>query len=316
MKKVLLTHYLPVEGLGSLSTGFEIDYLHNSQNMNELDWVKLGCCEALLPTYTFKVTREVIDRAPALKIIANFGAGYDNIDIDYAREKGIWVTNSPQAVIEPTAEHAFALMLSVARRVGELDRKMRKKATIQIKTMSNLGQGLSGKRLGILGFGRIGRAVARRALAFDMEVVYCNRHPLTEEEEHSLQVSYLPRWELLQTSDVVSLHAPATPSTRHLIGEAELRSMKKNAILINTARGSLVDEQSLIRALEEGWIWGAGLDVFEQEPLISARLLSLDNVVLSPHNGTGTMEARIAMTRYAAENIRRYFAGEEVLSRV
>ncbi|MCC8188797.1 MAG: NAD(P)-binding domain-containing protein [Bacteroides sp.] len=314
MKKLLLTQTLPREGLVPVASGFDVDYLVNDQIITELDWVKLGCCEALLPTYTFKVTRQVIDRAPALKIIANFGAGYDHIDVAYARKKGIWVTNSPEAVVEPTAEHTFALMMAVARRIGEMDRKMRSQGSVHICTMGNLGQSLSGKRLGILGLGRIGRAVARRALAFGMKVVYRNRHRISREEEERLHVHYLSQEELLHTADVISLHVPSSTSTHHLIGEAQLRMMKKEAIFINTARGALVDEEALIRALTEGWIWGAGLDVFEHEPQVPSQLLSLDNVVLSPHNGTGTMEARIAMTHYAAENIRRYFAGEEVLS--
>lgn len=316
MIKVLVTHYLPAEGFRNIPPNYQLIIPDKGMINKEIcdNWMEE--CDAILPTYAFKVAQEIMDRAKNLKIIANFGAGYDNINLFYAKEKGILVTNSPDPVVEPTAELALALMLNVARRITECDRKMRSKEGIIINVMRNLGVGLYGKTLGIVGMGNIGRALARRAYACGMQIIYHNRKPLDSRTEEFYAAKWVSMEKLLAISDFVSLHAPATPDTYHLISVAELGQMKPSAILINTARGSLVNELALAEALKQGVILGTGLDVFERETLVFPELLNLDNVVLSPHNGTGTIEARIESTRYAMQNIINFFDGKNVLSLV
>lgn len=316
MKKILVTHYLPKEAFESIGNNYEVIIPDIGMITNDMADRYIGICDALLPTYAFKVTKEIIDRAENLKIIANFGAGYDNIDVGYAKEKSILVTNSPKAVIEPTAELAFTLLLNVARRVSECDRNLRSKEGLKIDVMQNLGIGVYGKILGIVGMGAIGQALARRAHACGMRIVYHNRKRLSREIENKYKARWVHRDELMAISDFISLHAPANSATYHMIDSPQLDLMKPTAILINTARGSLINEQALIEALRKKKIFGAGLDVFENEPHISPELLQLDNVVLSPHNGTGTIDARIESTRYALQNIINFFEGRQVLSPV
>jgi glyoxylate reductase len=261
--------------------------------------------EVLVSTFDYRVTREMIESAPCLCLITNFGVGFNNIDLDACRERGIRVTNTPQPVIEPTAELAFALMHDVARRTAEFDRKLRAGIAEPFGVMNNLSHSLYGKTLGIIGMGRIGQALARRAVASGMRVVYHNRKPLGDEVIRRLgyEVKYVSQEELLQTADFVSLNLPYTPEVKHLIGEKELKMMKRTAYLINTARGAHVCEQALVEALKKGEIAGAAMDVYEHEPQIHPELLTLDNVVLSPHTGTGTWEGRIAMCENVCDNI-------------
>lgn len=261
--------------------------------------------EVLVSTFDYRVTREMISSAPYLRLITNFGVGFNNIDLDACRERGIRVTNTPQPVIEPTAELAFALMHDVARRTAEFDRKLRLGTAEAFGVMNNLSHSLYGKTLGIIGMGRIGQALARRAVASGMSIIYHNRKPLGDEIIGQLgyEVRYVSKEELLQTADFVSLNLPYTPEVKHLIGEKELKMMKPTAYLINTARGAHVDEQALVEALQKGEIAGAAMDVYEHEPQIHPELLTLDNVVLSPHTGTGTWEGRIAMCENVCDNI-------------
>lgn len=261
--------------------------------------------EVLVSTFDYRVTREMINSAPYLRLITNFGVGFNNIDLDACRERGIRVTNTPQPVIEPTAELAFALMHDVARRTAEFDRKLRLGTAEAFGVMNNLSHSLYGKTLGIIGMGRIGQALARRAVASGMSIIYHNRKPLGDEVIRRLgyEVRYVSKEELLQTADFVSLNLPYTPEVKHLIGEKELKMMKPTAYLINTARGAHVDEQALVEALQKGEIAGAAMDVYEHEPQIHPELLTLDNVVLSPHTGTGTWEGRIAMCENVCDNI-------------
>lgn len=261
--------------------------------------------EVLVSTFDYRVTREMINSAPYLRLITNFGVGFNNIDLDACRERGIRVTNTPQPVIEPTAELAFALMHDVARRTAEFDRKLRLGTAEAFGVMNNLSHSLYGKTLGIIGMGRIGQALARRAVASGMSIIYHNRKPLGDEIIGQLgyEVRYVSKEELLQTADFVSLNLPYTPEVKHLIGEKELKMMKPTAYLINTARGAHVDEQALVEALQKGEIAGAAMDVYEHEPQIHPELLTLDNVVLSPHTGTGTWEGRIAMCENVCDNI-------------
>lgn len=263
--------------------------------------------EVLVSTFDVKVPREMIEAMPKLRLIANFGAGYNNINLEACKERSIRVTNTPQPVIEPTAELAFALMIDVARRVSEFDRMVRQ-GKAQFGVMRNLSHSLYGKTLGILGMGRIGQALARRAAASGMRIIYHNRHELTTERVNELknegvQAQYVDFQTLLQDSDFLSLNLPYTPEVHHIIGKPELGMMKRSAYLINTARGAHVNEEALVEALKSGIITGAALDVYEFEPQISAELMMLPNVVLSPHTGTGTWEGRIAMCENVTDNI-------------
>jgi glyoxylate reductase len=264
--------------------------------------------EILVSTLDYRVPREMIESMPKLKLIANFGAGYNNIDIDACRERGIRVTNTPQPVVEPTAELAFALMIDIARRVSEFDRAVRSQLSEVshfegFGVMRNLSHSLYGKTLGIIGMGRIGQALARRALASGMKILYFNRHKLPVEIEQKYEATYVDFQTLLQDSDFVSLNLPYTPDVHLIIGKPELGMMKRSAYLINTARGAHVDEAALVEALQSGIIAGAAMDVYEHEPSVSTALLSLPNVVLSPHTGTGTWEGRIAMCENVTDNI-------------
>lgn len=264
--------------------------------------------EVLVSTFDKPVTREMIMSAPHLKLITNFGVGFNNIDLEACRERGIRVTNTPQPVIEPTAELAFALMHDVARRTAEFDRKLRQGTAEAFGVMNNLSHSLYGKTLGIIGMGRIGQALARRAVASGMRIVYHNRKPIHESTLVSGflnpdTIRYVSKEELLRTADFVSLNLPYTPEVKHIIDGKALRMMKPTAYLINTARGAHVDEEALVKALKEGEIAGAAMDVYEHEPKIHPELLTLDNVVLSPHTGTGTWEGRIAMCENVCDNI-------------
>lgn len=289
--KIAFTTSLPAEGFSRLAA-------------HEL-YAPLSEAEVLVSTFDYPVTREMIASAPHLQLVTNFGVGFNNIDLDACRERGIRVTNTPQPVIEPTAELAFALMHDVARRTAEFDRKLRLGQAEPFGVMNNLSHSLYGKTLGIIGMGRIGQALARRAVASGMTVVYHNRRPLGDEVMRLLgyEASYVSQEELLRTADFVSLNLPYTPEVKHLIGANELRMMKSTAYLINTARGAHVDEQALVQALKTGEIAGAAMDVYEHEPQIHPELLTLDNVVLSPHTGTGTWEGRIAMCENVCDNI-------------
>ena len=274
-------------------------------------YADLSEAEVLVSTFDQPVPREMIMSAPHLQLVTNFGVGFNNIDLEACRERGIRVTNTPQPVIEPTAELAFALMHDVARRTAEFDRKLRQGIAEPFGVMNNLSHSLYGKTLGIIGMGRIGQALARRALASGMKVIYHNRRPITHTQSPIANsplpiadlATYVSREDLLQTADFVSLNLPYTPEVKHIIDGKALRMMKPTAYLINTARGAHVDEEALVKALKEGEIAGAAMDVYEYEPHIHPELLTLDNVVLSPHTGTGTWEGRIAMCENVCDNI-------------
>lgn len=291
--KIAFTTPLPEEGFIALS--------HHQL------YAPLKEAEVLISTFDQPVTREMIMSAQKLKLVANFGVGFNNIDLDTCRERRIRVTNTPLPVIEPTAELAFALMHDVARRTAEFDRKLRQGNAEPFGVMNNLSHSLYGKTLGIIGMGRIGQALARRAIAAGMTIIYHNRKPLEENNIPAFlreeKVRYVALNELLKTADFVSLNLPYTPEVRHLIDSRALRAMKSTAYLINTARGAHVDEQALVEALKEGEIAGVAMDVYEHEPQITPELLTLDNVVLSPHTGTGTWEGRIAMCHNVCDNI-------------
>ena len=289
--KIAFTTILPDEGFARLS-GHTL-------------YAPLEEAEVLISTFDKPVTREMILSAPHLKLVANFGVGFNNINLEACRERGIRVTNTPQPVIEPTAELAFALMHAVARRTAEFDRKLRQGTAEPFGVMNNLSHSLYGKTLGIIGMGRIGQALARRAVASGMTIIYHNRRPLGDEAMKRLgyEAKYISLEELLETADFVSLNLPYTPEVKHIIDGKALRMMKPTAYLINTARGAHVDEEALVKALKDGEIAGAAMDVYEYEPQIHPELLTLDNVVLSPHTGTGTWEGRIDMCENVCDNI-------------
>ena len=292
--KIAFTTSLPAEGFARLE--------------QHTLYAPLQEADVLVSTFDKPVTREMIMSAPNLKLVTNFGVGFNNIDLGTCRERGIRVTNTPQPVIEPTAELAFALMHDVARRTAEFDRKLRQGKAEPFGVMNNLSHSLYGKTLGIIGMGRIGQALARRAIASGMRIVYHNRRPLGDEAMKRLgyEARYVSKEELLETADFVSLNLPYTPEVRHIIDGKALRMMKPTAYLINTARGAHVDEEALVKALREGKIAGAAMDVYEHEPQIHPELLKMDNVVLSPHTGTGTWEGRIAMCENVCDNILAY----------
>jgi lactate dehydrogenase-like 2-hydroxyacid dehydrogenase len=307
---ITFTTYLPREGFrrldGAFTLVFPVGELAETQDFLRPEFQQ---AEVLVSTFDYRVSREMIELMPHLRLIANFGAGYNNIDLEACKERGVRVTNTPQPVIEPTAELAFALMIDVARRVSEFDRRVRAgQATFGV--MQNLSHSLYGKTLGILGMGHIGQALARRAKASGMSILYYNRHQLPDEIEQKYEARYVDFQTLLQDSDFLSLNLPYTPEVHHIIGKPELGMMKRTAYLINTARGAHVDEAALVEALRSGIIAGAALDVYEFEPKISEALLTLPNVVLSPHTGTGTMEGRIAMCENVCDNILAFIANQ------
>ena len=304
--RIAFTTELPKEGFRRL---VERGICDLSLPICDLPAEELREVEVLVSTFDVKVPEAMIASMPRLRLIANFGAGYNNIDLEACRARGIRVTNTPQPVIEPTAELAFALMSDVARRVSEFDRLVRT-GQAQFGVMRNLSHSLYGKTLGILGMGRIGQSLARRALASGMQIIYHNRHRLSDEIEQKLNATYVDFQTLLQDSDYLSLNLPYTPEVRHIIGKPEFGMMKRTAYLINTARGAHVHEEALIEALKSGIIAGAALDVYEHEPAISSELLSLPNIVLSPHTGTGTWEGRIAMCENVCDNILAFIEGQ------
>jgi lactate dehydrogenase-like 2-hydroxyacid dehydrogenase len=275
--------------------------------------------DGLLPTVTDKVTAEVLGVAERrARIVANFGVGFNNIDVQAAKRLGITVTNTPDVLTDDTADIAVTLLLMTARRAGEGDRHVRAGQWTGWRPTHMLGARVSGKTLGLIGFGRIAKAVARRMHhGFGMKVIYTDPYPPSADEARALGAESRPSVEaVLAEADFVSLHCPATPETRHLMNAARLGQMQRRAFLVNSARGDVVDEAALVAALKAGTIAGAGLDVFEREPQVTADLLTMENVVLLPHLGSATMETRVAMGLRALENLRLFFAGQPVRDRV
>lgn len=312
MKKILMGYDFLREGFAPLEGKFEIIYpdkqLFTKQEIIE----RVKDADVLVPNFSFQTDAEIIDAGKNLQLIANFGVGYNNIDVEYAASKGITVTNTPSAVLEPTAELCFALILATARKVAYYNHELHNGKRLDWSLFGDLGMPVYGQTLGIYGMGRIGQSIARRAVASGMKIIYHNRRPLDKEIESRYNATYVDFETLLKESDFLSLNAPASKETFHLIGEKELRAMKKTAILINTARGQLVDTQALVKALKDKDIYAAGLDVFENEPKIPEELIGLDNVVLCPHAGTKTYAARIDMEHEVAKNIINFFEKGEI----
>lgn len=309
--RVLLTHPLLPEAMNYLAEQVELELATKEMILPKSELLeRIRDKQGLLCFLTDIVDREVIDRAPLLKIIANCAVGINNIDISYARNRGILVTNTPEVLTEATADLTMALILATTRRLLEADRFCREGRFQGWKIDLLLGQELSGRTLGIIGFGRIGQAVARRAKAFNLRVIYYDPKPAFPEEERELKAEFRPLDELLQQADIISIHASLTPENYHLISKEKLKLMKKNSVLINVARGPIVEEKALAEALKNGQLWSAGLDVYENEPKIEPELLKMERVVLLPHIGSATYETRSKMCFMAVNNLLQGLRGE------
>ena len=279
----------------------------------------LASSDALLCTVTDRITADVLSAEPLkARILANFGVGFNHIDVAAAKARGLVVTNTPDVLTEDTADDAVMLMLMVARRAGEGERHVRSRAWTGWRPTHMLGTKVSGKVLGLVGMGRIARAVARRAHAgFGMRIVFHDPYPPPPELVREFGAESRGSVDdVVREADFVSLHCPATPETRHLIDARRLSLMKRGAFLINTARGDVVDEAALVAALTAGTLAGAALDVYEREPTVTPELLSMDNVVLLPHLGSATQETRVAMGMRTIENLRAFFGGQPPRDRV
>ncbi|WEV38861.1 NAD(P)-dependent oxidoreductase [Lactobacillus sp. ESL0680] len=302
MTKVLVTGKAPEQGIKKLREVFDVTYPQDKQ-FSRAEVLQM------LPEYDgvllvgLKGDRELIDAGSNLKIIATSGVGFDHVDIAYAQAKGIVVANTPQAVRLPTAEMTIVLLLAAVRRLHVYDQDLRAGNWPDLGEVQNMGMSLDGKTLGIYGMGRIGSTVGQFAQLLGMKVIYNKRHPLSTAEEQKLNVSYADFSTLIKDSDVITLHAPLTPQTKEVFNSSVFNEMKPTAYIINTARGQLINQDDLITALKNKTIAGAGLDVFAQEPEVPEALCALDNVVLTPHAGTATLEARTAIANEASENL-------------
>jgi glyoxylate reductase len=302
MRKILVAREIPEAGMELLKE-FDAAVLSEEPPPREDLLGAAEGMEGVLCTLTEQIDAEFFEVAgKSLKVVANMAVGYDNVDVEAAREHGVVVTNTPGVLDETTADTAFMLLLAAARRLGEAERLVRNGRWKAWSPKMLLGPDVWGKKLGIIGMGRIGQAVGRRARGFSMEILYHNRSANPEAEEE-LGARKVELDELLEESDFISIHTPLTEETYHLIGERELEMMKPRAVLVNTARGPVVDEGALAEALAGGIIFAAGLDVYEREPEVHPGLLELENAVLAPHIGSATYETRDKMARMAAENL-------------
>lgn len=308
--KVLVAGEIPEKGLSFLKEHFEVDLFEGEQLITKEDLIdRIKDKDALVSLLSTNIDKAVIDAAPKLQIIANYGAGFNNIEYEYAREKGIDVTNTPKASTNATADLTMALLLASARRVVEGDTLCRTTGFNGWAPLFFRGREVSGKTLGIIGLGEIGQAVARRAKGFDMNILYTgpNRH---EEREKGLEATYVSLEELLKQADFITINAAYNPSMEHLIDKEQLEIMKPTAYLINASRGPVVHEAALADALENKVIEGAALDVFEFEPEINDKLKTLDNVVITPHIGNATFEARDMMADIVTQNVYKKLNGD------
>lgn len=315
--KLLITSNIPEKIYDELDKHFEIRYHDSNVPLNKEEIIEMiKGQDALLCPLSDKIDKEVIDAGDNLKIIANYGAGFDNIDIDYAREKGVVVTNAPApASAVSTAELAFGLMLAAARRLVSGDKVTRAGEFYGWRPTFYLGSQLKGKTLGIIGLGNIGKNLAKRARAFEMKVVYYSR-TRKEDFEKDFGIEYLDKDEMIRSSDFLSLHTAYVPELHHMISKKELEMMKESAILINASRGPVVDEEALADALIENVIAGAALDVYEFEPKVNDKLMDLDNVILAPHLGNATYEARLEMGENAKDNLIAFKEGKSPKNKV
>jgi lactate dehydrogenase-like 2-hydroxyacid dehydrogenase len=308
--KIYVTRKIPQPGLDLLSKYHEIDVNLEDRVLSKKEIIEgLKGKDGLLCLLTDNIDKEVISSEPNLKMIASYAVGYDNIDVKFATKLRIPVSNTPGVLTNATSEMAWALLFSVARRIVEADKFTRAGKFHGWDPMLMHGKDITGKTLGVVGTGRIGTSFALKSKGFDMKVLYVDKvkNKTLEKELNAKKVTFET---LLKESDFISLHVPLIPATHHLIGEKQLKMMKKTAVLINTSRGPVLDEKALVEAIKEKLIFGAGLDVYEHEPKISKELLNLDNVVLQPHSASATTESREGMSVIAAENMVAGLKGE------
>lgn len=309
MHKVFVTRALPIPALNLLRKETEVTVNPEDRQLTKEEIIEgLKGKDALLCLLTDKIDAEIMD-CTRLRVISNYAVGYDNIDVEAATKRGIPVTNTPGVLTETVADLTWALLMAIARRIVESDKHVRSGKWKGWSPMLLLGSDVYGKTLGIVGLGRVGSAVARRARGFGMKILYHSAHR-KEELEKELGLECVRLRELLRRSDYVTLHVPLLPSTRHLIGEKELELMKESACLVNTSRGPVVDEEALIKALRGKRIAGAALDVYENEPSVPDALIELNNVVLTPHIGSASSETRTKMAFMAVENLLSVLRGE------
>lgn len=313
---VFVTRPLPAPGIDLLiEAGFEVrsNLVDRPLSREEL-LAGVSGADAVLCMLSDRIDAELLDAAPTVKVVANYAVGFDNIDVAAARDRGIEVTTTPGVLTDATADLAWALLLSAARNLGAGERMVRSGDWTGWAPTQLLGEPLRGRTLGIVGMGAIGRAVARRAFGFDMDVIYFNRNRVDIEFETALGARLVSFDELLERSDFISLHAPLNEQSRHLFDESAFGKMKPSAVLVNTARGALIDESVLVEVLRDHRIAAAGLDVYEFEPRITEGLLELDNVVLAPHLGSASTLARGDMVRLCCENIVEVLAGRPAVT--
>lgn len=313
MAKVVVTGKIPAGGLARLKAEHDVTAWESDDAISRSELLAMVAgADAIVSLLTEKIDDELLDAAgPQLQSVSNVAVGYNNIDVPACEKRGVLVTNTPGVLTEATADIAMSLILMATRRLGEGERVIRAQEPWQWGMFYMLGMGLQGRQLGIVGMGQIGIATARRAKAFGMNIAYTRRSPLEDNVVKELDAKYMSMDELIESSDVLSLHCPYSPATHHLMSENQFARMKKTAFLINTARGPIVDEAALVAALKSGEIAGAGLDVFENEPTVHPGLLELDNAVLIPHLGSATVETRAAMADIAATNALAILAGTQ-----
>ena len=312
-QKVFVTRKIPVVGLDLLKKYFQVKIYSIDQVISRKELLAgVKWCDALLCLLTDHIDQQIIDANPGLKVISNYAVGFDNIDVKYATQKKIPVTNTPGVLTDAVAEHTLALMMALARRIPESDQFTKKKKYHGWEPMLLLGTQLKGKTLGIIGLGRIGLGLAERAVrGMGMNVLYYDLKKNSQfEKKYGAKKASINT--ILKKADFVSLHVPLLPTTKHLIGKPEFALMKKTAFLINTSRGPVIDEKALVTALKKKQIAGAALDVFEFEPKVVSGLEKFNNVILTPHIASATMEARAAMSKIAAENILAVLSGKKV----
>jgi len=316
-KSIFISNVLPEEARALIPHDYGVDYNDTDTPLPKAALIRrLNGKDALICHIISTIDEEVLAGAPGLKAVCNVAVGFNNIDVAACKKRGVVVTNTPDVLTETTADFAWALLMATARRVVEADRFARSGGWTRWQWDLLWGNDVYGKTLGVIGFGRIGRAVARRALGFNMRVLYHDTVRADTAAERELKATYMDRDALLRESDFVSLHTLLIPETRHLIDEHTLRLMKPTAILVNAARGPIVDEAALVKALNERWIAAAGLDVFEDEPKIHPGLLSLTNVTLAPHIASASLDTRLAMANLAVRNCLAVLEGKPAITPV
>ena len=309
--KVFVTRIIPDVGLNILRENCDTEINQEDRVLKKEEIIKgIKEKDGLLCLLTDTIDEEIMSVSKNLKIISNYAVGYNNIDVSASTKRKIMVTNTPGVLTETTADLAWALIMSVSRRIVEGDKFTRAGKFVGWAPMLLLGQDVYQKTIGIIGFGRIGQAVARRAKGFQMKILYTDIQKVSLDIENELNANFVELSYLLKESDIITIHTPLTKETHHLIGEEEIDQMKKTAYLINTARGPIVDEKALVKALSENRIAGAGLDVYENEPELEPQLIELNNVVIIPHLGSSTSETRSKMAEMAAKNLVQGLRGE------